>query len=231
MTPIKPMLLYILVAAFALSGCGIAPNQPLKAATARTRAAEIPATALMLVEASRNLEQMVGQKIQVVACNPRIESVYTINMDGNGAFLRDESGALVPIRNHKALASAVNDNLTEVVRSAFVTGTVVKRFGVTDKRLSYALEVQDFQVTTGYPERILVRRDLIEVLEASEPKGPDSGLEVRLIETLAGIGSVYTFKARVVSQTLMGPREEILTGTYDASQRSLGQLTRSRPRR
>ncbi len=231
MNIIKPLLLIITAAAFTLSGCGVAPTQPLKATTAKTQAKDVPATALMLVEASRNLEQMVGQKIQVVACNPRIESVYTINMDGSGAFLRDETGALLPIRNHKGLMAACNDNLTEVVRSAFVTGTVVKRVGVTDKKFSYALEIQDFQVTTGYPERILVRRDLIETLEASEPKGPDSGIEVRLIETLAGMGSVYTFKARIVSQTIMGPREQIVMGTYDASKRSLGQLTRSTVRK
>lgn len=227
MTSIKPLLYIITAAAFILSGCGIAPNQPLKATVAKTKAAEAPANALMLVEASRNLEQFVGQQIQVVACNPQVETVYGINMDGSGAFLRDESGALLPVRNHKALAAACMDNLTEVVRSAFVTGTVVKRQGVTDKRFVYALEIRDFQVTTGYPARILVRRDLIDVLEASEPKGPDSGLEVRLIETLAGVGSVYTFKARVVAQTIMGPREQIVAGTFDANQRSLGQLTRT----
>ncbi|HEY9854680.1 MAG TPA: hypothetical protein V6D05_03000 [Stenomitos sp.] len=227
MTTIKPMLLIITVAAFLLSGCGSAPNQPLKATVAKTKAADAPATALMLVEASRSLDQMVGQKIQVVACNPRIETNYTINMDGSGAYLSDETGALLLVRNYKALASACSDNLTEIVRSAFVTGTVVKRQGVTDKRFTYALEIQSFDVTTGYPSRILVRRDLITALEASEPKGPDSGLQVRLIETLAGVGNVYTFTARVVSNTLAGPREEVVTGTFDVSARSLGDLTRS----
>lgn len=231
MTPIKSLLVIITVAVFALAGCGSAPTQSLKAGTARTQAAEAPASALMLVEASRSLEQLAGHTIQVVALNPLIENRYTINMDGSLAFLRDETGALLPVRNHKALAAACADNLTEVVRSAFVTGTVVKRIGTTDKRPSYALEIRDFQVTTGYPARILVRRDVIEVLEAAEPKGPDSGIEVRMIETLAGVGNLYTFKARVVSTTIAGAREEIVLGTYDASQRSLGQLTRSPVRR
>lgn len=230
MTRLKPWSFIITLAAFVLSGCGMAPNQPLEATTARSQAMDVPSSALMLVEASRSLEQLVGRKIQVVACNPRVETVYSVHMDGVGALLRDESGCLLPVRNHRALAGACGDKLTEVVRSAFVTGTVVKRLDVTDKRFTYALAIEDFEVTTGYPSRILVRRDLIQALEASVPKGPDSGLEVRLVETLAGVGSVYAFKARVVETTLMGPREAIVSGTFDVGRRSLRDVTRSQAR-